>query len=165
MKKSATSRRSSISNASVELNEAQKSSDGDSSLSGVGFQKWDGLWEALIRLLGKLVQDDMQVGYDGWELTAGLGAAVVTVWAQLLNLLNLAVTYGHQLLPTAEHYDRLLYELLRAQPAFARLHREATKLAKSSRDPSITAAASVVLRPLTNVVSIANQIGKGKHPL
>ena len=53
------------------------------------------------------------------------GPARLAVWAQILNVLNLAVTHGHLLLPTADHYDRLLYEILRAQPAFGRLEQAA----------------------------------------
>ena len=122
-------------------------------VAATGFEQWDGLWDALIGLLGRLTPDS-----EAGSPAGGPGAALVGVWAQLLNLLNLAVTYGHQLLPTVAHYDRLLYELLRAQPAFGRLQKAAAALGDGG------GAAAVVLRPLANAVAIAAQIGRGVPP-
>lgn len=71
--------------------------------------QWKHLWTALITLLKFLVQNESNLSkkMNIFELSL-----------QVVNILNLFVTYGDTFLPTPGSYDELYYELIRMSQVF-----------------------------------------------
>lgn len=71
--------------------------------------QWKMLWTALITLLRFLVQNES-------NLTKKMNIFDLSV--QVVNILNLFITYGDTFLPTPGSYDELYYELIRMHQVF-----------------------------------------------
>ncbi|KAK9721216.1 Armadillo-like helical domain-containing protein 3, C-terminal [Popillia japonica] len=71
--------------------------------------QWKELWTALITLLRFLVQNET-------NLTKKMNIFDLSI--QLVNILNLFITYGDTFLPTPGSYDELYYELIRMHQVF-----------------------------------------------
>lgn len=71
--------------------------------------QWKTLWTALITLLRFLVQNES-------NLTKKMNIFDLSV--QVVNILNLFITYGDTFLPTPGSYDELYYELIRMHQVF-----------------------------------------------
>lgn len=71
--------------------------------------QWKDLWTALITLLKFLEQHET-------NLTKKMNIFDLSV--QIVNILNLFITYGDTFLPTPGSYDELYYELIRTRHIF-----------------------------------------------
>lgn len=71
--------------------------------------QWKSLWTALITLLRFLAQNES-------NLTKKMNIFDLSV--QVVNILNLFITYGDTFLPTPGSYDELYYELIRMHQVF-----------------------------------------------
>lgn len=71
--------------------------------------QWKELWTALITLLRFLVQNET-------NLTKKMNIFDLSI--QVVNILNLFITYGDTFLPTPGSYDELYYELIRMHQVF-----------------------------------------------
>ena len=100
---------------------------------------WGTLWESLTSLLRLFAAEPLQ-GATQSELTC----------TKALHVFNYVITYGDVFLPSAELYDKLYYEILRARDVFDKLHLH-LKCSGASRSLD---------RALRNVRSIATQLGE-----
>ena len=80
--------------------------------TGLGTEaSWATLWETLASLLRLFSAEPL----DG----SSLAEAVCT---KALHVFNYVITYGDVFLPSAELYDKMYYEVLRAHEVFEKLH-------------------------------------------
>ena len=106
--------------------------------TGLGTEpSWATLWETLASLLRLFSAEPL----DG----SSLAEAVCT---KALHVFNYVITYGDVFLPSAELYDKMYYEVLRAHEVFEKLHQH---LAWSGGSRALE-------RALRNVRSIATQV-------
>eukprot|EP01043_Picozoa_sp_COSAG02_P010425 COSAG02_NODE_366_length_23740_cov_20.235904_4_plen_781_part_00 len=100
---------------------------------------WGTLWESLTSLLRLFAAEPLE-GATQAELTC----------TKALHVFNYVITYGDVFLPSAELYDKLYYEILRARDVFDKLNVH-LKCSGGSRS---------LERALRNVSSIATQLGE-----
>ncbi len=100
---------------------------------------WETLWESLTSLLRLFAAEPLE-GATQAESTC----------TKALHVFNYVITYGDVFLPSAELYDKLYYEILRARDVFDKLNVH-LKCSGGSRS---------LERALRNVSSIATQLGE-----
>ena len=108
--------------------------------AGLGsVEDWGTLWESLTSLLRLFAAEPLEAATQS-ELTC----------TKALHVFNYVITYGDVFLPSADLYDKLYYEILRARDVFDKLNVH-LKCSGGSRS---------LERALRNVSSIASQLGK-----
>ena len=108
--------------------------------SGLGsVDDWGTLWESLTSLLRLFAAEPLEAATQS-ELTC----------TKALHIFNYVITYGDVFLPSADLYDKLYYEILRARDVFDKLNVH-LKCSGGSRS---------LERALRNVRSIASQLGE-----
>eukprot|EP01046_Picozoa_sp_COSAG06_P034315 COSAG06_NODE_3586_length_5147_cov_6.618661_1_plen_837_part_00 len=108
--------------------------------TGLGsVESWGTLWESLTSLLRLFAVEPLEGASQSEQ-----------VCTKALHVFNYVITYGDVFLPSAELYDKLYYEILRARDVFDKLHQH---LAWSGGSRSLE-------RALRNVRSIATQLGE-----
>jgi len=80
--------------------------------------KWSAVWDALFTTADFIAQDDVFSG-----------RGVPEVGLRVLELINVLITLGDQILPTAAQFENLAYELVRRRRTFEKLYSVSRRVA------------------------------------